>query len=211
MVLRNLKGLVHALANGDGRHDNDELRPAVVLVQFIHRLDVGVGLADTRFHLNRQIVATFQSLGRLQQIAALNLLKVLEDEIVRQFRYNRFVAPARERLAFQRLELPLFAGLVAPLVYQIGSREIRLPRKHIHHGLRRVRLKFLMLELKFHKAFTSCLYFSILTHFPFSSTIAASGTSHSMTKSFCGFNFLTSATNAVRIVSSNGRENSKLS
>ena len=36
-----------------GYHD-DELRPAVVLVELVHRLDIGIGLTCTRLHLDAQ-------------------------------------------------------------------------------------------------------------------------------------------------------------
>ena len=40
------------LADGDARDDDDELRPAIAPVQLEHRLDVAVGLAGPRFHLD---------------------------------------------------------------------------------------------------------------------------------------------------------------
>lgn len=77
MLLRHLKGLINALADGDARHDHDELAPTVMLVQLIHRLDVGIGLANARLHFNRQVVATFQLIRRLDLIGTLHLLQML--------------------------------------------------------------------------------------------------------------------------------------
>ena len=75
MILRHLKGLINTLADGNARHDHNELAPAVVLVQLIHGLDVGIGLADAGF--NRQIITTFQLVRRLELIGALYLLQML--------------------------------------------------------------------------------------------------------------------------------------
>ena len=74
MLLRYLKGLIDALADGNARHNHDELAPTVVLVQLIHGLDIGVSFSDTGFHLNCEIIAALQFLGRLDLIGALNLL-----------------------------------------------------------------------------------------------------------------------------------------
>ena len=74
MILRHLKGLINALADGNARHDHDEFAPAVVLVQLIHGLDVGIGLADAGFHFNRQIITTFQLIRRLDLVGTLHLL-----------------------------------------------------------------------------------------------------------------------------------------
>ena len=54
VILSDFKGLLHALANGDGRHHDDELRPAVSLVQLEHGLDVDIGLARAGLHLHVQ-------------------------------------------------------------------------------------------------------------------------------------------------------------
>ena len=77
MLLRHLKGLINTLADGNARHDHNELAPAVVLVQLIHGLDVGIGLADAGFHFNRQIITTFQLIRRLDLIGTLYLLQML--------------------------------------------------------------------------------------------------------------------------------------
>ena len=53
MVLHDLEGLVDALADRDAGDDDDELAPAVPPVQLIEGLDVGVGLAGSRLHLDR--------------------------------------------------------------------------------------------------------------------------------------------------------------
>ncbi len=57
MLLRGLERFIDALADGDGRHNDDELAPAVALVQLIHRFDIGIGLAGAGLHLDGKIDA----------------------------------------------------------------------------------------------------------------------------------------------------------
>ena len=45
MLGRDLERFVHAFTDGDAGDHDDELGPAVALVQLEHRLDVAVGLA----------------------------------------------------------------------------------------------------------------------------------------------------------------------
>ncbi len=52
---RDFQRLGYALADGNARHHYDELAPAVLFVQFEDCLDVAIGLASTRFHLDIKI------------------------------------------------------------------------------------------------------------------------------------------------------------
>ena len=45
MLLCHLKRFVHALPDGNAGNHDDEFRPTILLVQFIHGLDIGVSLA----------------------------------------------------------------------------------------------------------------------------------------------------------------------
>ena len=94
MLLRDLKGLVDALPYGDAGNHHDELAPPVVLVQFKHGFDIGIGLAHAGFHLNGQIVPPLQSGGGFNLISPLNLVQMFQDYRVAQLRYHRFIAPA---------------------------------------------------------------------------------------------------------------------
>ena len=52
-VLRgNLKGLLYALADCDGRNNYDKLAPTVTLVKLKHRFDINVGFTGTGFHFH---------------------------------------------------------------------------------------------------------------------------------------------------------------
>ena len=50
-----LQRLVDPLADGNARHHDDELAPAVALVQLEHAADVAVGLASAGFHLDVEV------------------------------------------------------------------------------------------------------------------------------------------------------------
>ena len=93
MLLRHLKGLIYPLADGNARHDHNKLTPTVVLVQFVHGLDVSIGFTDARFHFNGQIVSPFQLFRRLDLICPLHLLQMFQNNFIRKFRHNAFIAP----------------------------------------------------------------------------------------------------------------------
>ncbi len=144
MILRHLKGLINALADGDARHDHDELAPTVMLVQLIHRLDVGIGLADARLHFNRQVVASFQLFGRLDLIGTLHLLQMFQNQLVGKLRHNALIAPTGE------VRIVLQANLIVSItaVHHIGRCEVRLSGENVNNCFCCIRLKFLMFELQ---------------------------------------------------------------
>ncbi len=74
MVTSHLERLVHPFADSDARHHDDELPPAIVLIQLIHSLDIGVRLPHTGLHLDGQIETALQRLRQLQMIIVLHLL-----------------------------------------------------------------------------------------------------------------------------------------
>ena len=144
MLLRHLKGLIHALADGDTRHHDDELAPAVVLVQFVHGLDVSISFADARLHFDGQVVVSFQLFRRLDLICPLHLLQMFQNDFVGKFRHDTLVAPAG-KIFFVRNRLLIPSASV----HEISGREVWLPCKHVHDGFGGVCLEFLVLELKF--------------------------------------------------------------
>ena len=147
MLLRHLKGLINALADGNARHDHDEFAPTIVLVQFIHGLDVGIRFTNTCFHLNGQIVASFQLFGRLDLIGALHLLQMLQNQLVGKLRHNAFIPPAGKIV--HRCDCLLLTFFKAT-IHHIGGRKVRLSGKDVNNRFCRIRLKFLMFELEFH-------------------------------------------------------------
>ena len=71
MLLCHLEGLIYTFTNGDTRNNNDELAPAILLIQFIHCLNICVGLTNTRLHFNGQIEFSFQLMRRCNLIISL--------------------------------------------------------------------------------------------------------------------------------------------
>lgn len=94
MLLGHLEGFVHALPNGDTGHHHNELAPAIRPVQLIHGLDIGVGLANARFHLDGQVIPALQPRGRRDLILPLDLLDMVQDDPVAQLRHNPLISPA---------------------------------------------------------------------------------------------------------------------
>ena len=148
VVLRHLKRLVNALADGDRRHDHDELRPTVGLIQLVHGLDVGIGFSDAGLHLDGQVVFAFELLGRLDLPITLDLPDMLKYLSVGQFWHDLCVRPAREVIVLVHAEL-IGSG---SSIHHVGGREVWLPGKDIHDGFGGVSLKLLMLELQLHSA-----------------------------------------------------------
>ena len=92
-----LQRFVHTLTDGNARHHDDELAPAIAFVQLEHALDVAVGLAGAGFHLDievdraagflvahqrsrlRQVLPTLHRLNIFQQLSrAKRKLGILE-------------------------------------------------------------------------------------------------------------------------------------
>ena len=82
VLLGILERLVDALADGDGRHHDDELGPAIEAVELEHGLGIDVGLARARLHLHVEVYRGGASSKRRRlddAIAALHLVNVLEQ------------------------------------------------------------------------------------------------------------------------------------
>ena len=144
MLLGHLKGFVNTFSNGDAGYNHDELAPTVVLVQLVHGLDIGIGLADAGFHFNRQIITTFQLIRRLDLVGALHLLQMFQNQLIGKLRHNALVAPAGEVRFFLHADLIL---TVSP-IHQIGRCQVWLPGENVNNCFCRICLEFLMLELQ---------------------------------------------------------------
>ena len=147
MFLHNLERLIDTLANGDARYHHDKLGPAVGAVQLVHRLDVGIGLARTRFHFDGQVVMAFQFVGLRQKIRRLHCLQVRKHLGITQLGRQTLVAktghaPLRRHTAAKELG--------RPRIHQVARFQVGLPRENIANGLRGICLKLLVLELDFH-------------------------------------------------------------
>ena len=152
MLLGHLEGFINAFANGNAGHHNDELRPAVLLVELIHGFDVGIGFAYAGFHFDGQVVAALQLGRRRNLIAALDFLYMLQNQSIGKLRHDPGVGPAgKGRIVIQPAHEggAVFENTQA-LIHHIGRLAVGLAREHIHHCLRSIRLESLMLELQLH-------------------------------------------------------------
>lgn len=73
----------YPLPNSNARHDDNELAPAIALVQLEHRLDIAVGLTRAGFHLDIEIdpadLIAGKCCGKRQVLPSLYDLYVLQQ------------------------------------------------------------------------------------------------------------------------------------
>ena len=143
MLLRNLKGLIHALAYSDARDYDNELTPAIVLIELKHCLDVSISFTNAGFHLDCEIIFSLKFRRRRKLVGTLNLLDVFQNDTIVQFRNDLVVAPARKVLFI--CDALLIVARTA--IHHIGRSQIWLSGKHIADSFCCVRLKFLVFEL----------------------------------------------------------------
>lgn len=147
MLLCGLERFIDAFADGDGRHDDDKLAPAIALVQLVHRFDVGIGLARTGFHLDGEIDArTGQLVRGLETISALHRAQVIQQLPIRQLRHKQLIAKADLGIIGAHLH-----ARQIPKIAAIRHRAVRLATEHIADGIGGFGLKWLVLELQLHQ------------------------------------------------------------
>ena len=147
MLLCGLERFIDALADGDGRHDDDELAPAVTLVQLIHRFDVGIGFARAGFHFNREIDTRPGQLVRgFEPVSALHRAQIVQQLPICQIRHERLITEADLGIIGAYLHARQIAKIAA-----IRHRAVRLAAEHIADGIGGFRLKRLVLELQLHQ------------------------------------------------------------
>ena len=138
VLLHALKALEHTFTNGDAWHHHHKLGPAITCIQFIHGLDVCIGFARTRFHLDGErqahagqflkIVNWFQPLFGLYSTYVLANGFTGKDDV-----------PVAESLYMKESSF-------CPLVNDMVTLPIalRLSGENIHHTASRFRLEALM-------------------------------------------------------------------
>ena len=168
MLRRHLESLIHALADGDARHDDDKLAPAVTPVQLKNRLYVNVGLARPRLHLHIERAA---SEGRDKSVRqpyvplGLQCTDIVEKLFVRQ-KYLLVPEPCGVQLLLEIklirvvLRCPSSASPVSVLrrpqvAHILRAGAPRLSLKNADDSLHRVRLVLLNLKIKLHSPASS--------------------------------------------------------
>ena len=128
VLLHALKALQHSFAYGDAGDHHHELRPAVTLVQLIHGLYIGIGLARTRFHLDGErhahTLQVLQVIDRLQALFSLYGTHILADSFTGE--HDMLVAETSES------KKPLILALVNSVVTQPVT--LRLTRESVGYS-----------------------------------------------------------------------------
>ena len=109
MLARGLEALEDALADGDARHDDDELGNAVAAVQLVDGADVDVGLAGAGLHLDGEVSQTpvGEDVGRREAALLLHGVQIVEELAGC---HAELVAVANHELADRRLTLAAEIG-----------------------------------------------------------------------------------------------------
>ena len=162
MVNGDLEGLLHALANGDGRHDHDELAPAIALVQLEHGLDVDIRLARSGFHFHVQRTASQplrKGSGLINLVVLLHVADVFQQLFVGQlqhfvqiagivyFIHRNLIRRKQAYLLIHRREHRLYLAQIAAIGHAIG---IGLSFERPYNAVNGVGLVLLYLKSKFH-------------------------------------------------------------
>ena len=89
------KCLFDPLTDCNGRDNDNELTPAIFLIQLEHGLDINISLTCTGFHFNIKAAPSQilnERLGLLDIVLALELLDVEQELLVRQFYHFILIA-----------------------------------------------------------------------------------------------------------------------
>ena len=147
MILQHGEALGHTLPDGDAGHHDDELPPAILLIQLKHRLDIDIGLSRSGLHLDVEVQCAYsfhQALRRGDVTPVLDCTDLLQQGLLVQL--DTGVAIARLLLFIMNLLL-----LLASYISAIGSHPMRgLTGKDVHGVLHRLRLVLLDFKLEFH-------------------------------------------------------------
>ena len=142
VVLHCLETLEYTLADCHAWYDDDELAPSVELVEFIHGLDVGVGLAGTGLHLDCEVdTASLKLLNRFEALAHLDCADVVGDGTIVE--HQRGVAEALNVEETRR-----FAGIHDVL----GAVGVLLSEEGVGNAFGGFSLEPLMFEFQFHNS-----------------------------------------------------------
>ena len=144
MFLRRLERLVDALANGDARHDDDELRPPIRFIELVHGLDICVRLARSGLHLDGQVDTARKVFGVWQALAVLHIPKVLPQNSGREHRIELGV------LVAEGIHHGDFAVIDEAGIDGKAPNLILLAAEHVADGARGGFLERLAFEFEFH-------------------------------------------------------------
>ena len=161
VVCGDLKGFFHALTDRNRGNDHDELAPAVLLVQFEHRLDIDIGFARAGFHFNIK-AATPQVFDKgsreLDVVLTLQCLNVVQKLLVGKLYRFILIAGIVQRVDDFQLLIGHTDGHLIRLrfgfapVTDIADLIVEaLSLKDTHNSINRIGLVLLYFEIKLHQ------------------------------------------------------------
>ena len=145
-----LETLINTFTNSNTGHYDDELRPTVASVQFVHGFDVGVCLTGTGFHFDgKGQVFTLQMFDGFQALCHLNGAYIFAEAFPAQYQWS--VAKAFHFIESSVLAL-VHKEIAQPIAFELSL-------KYIRHALGRFCLKALVLIFNLHCVLLPYPYF----------------------------------------------------
>ena len=162
VVGSHFKGFFDTLTDSNARHNDNELTPAVTLVQFKHGLDIDIGFTRAGLHLNIKRAApdvTNELIRGLDIVLALYGTDVFKQLSVGQLDSFILIAGVTHNIIviiIEHGELHLLICLGLAQVTDICSPiVVRLPVKHTDNRIYGFGLILLYLKIKLHLRFSS--------------------------------------------------------
>ena len=146
MRFKHLETFCDAFADGDTRHDDNKLAPAITFVQFEHRLDIDISLAGAGFHFNVKVhkskilIQLFRLLDVIFQLELADIFKKIALGLYQFVVAVAFLVFEPERGRIDLADIATVQGLV----------NTGFAIEHAGNAFHRVGLVLLNLELEFH-------------------------------------------------------------
>ena len=146
-----VKRFLYTFTNSDTWHNNDELRPAIKLVQFKHCLDIDICFTSSCFHFNIQLATAqfiYQITGHPDIVFRLNLMNIVQQVLPAEHNISIFVACMIIKinsLNFMQFSIFFYIGLA--FIYNVfGKSLIRLTVENLNYILNGICLILLYFE-----------------------------------------------------------------
>ena len=163
VIYRNVEAFLHSLSDSNAWNHHDKLGPAILFVQFEHRLDIDVSLSRTGFHLHIELAGSeflTEFFILMDVVLGLNLSDVVKESHLIHGKAVVLIAQAIARIiviskniGLNEFDVMLPAvhhiqfSLIHP-VFQVGL--VGLPLEDVDDALHGIGLILLYLKLQFH-------------------------------------------------------------
>ena len=161
MFLRDFERFRNAFANGNARHHDDELRPAVARIELEHGLGIHVRFARACFHFHVKFHCAqimMQLLRKNHSVLSLHLLhvgkKLFGAQAQRRVTKARAIVRRNPVICLDSAHggLAVFIHVARAYVAHIRQRiDFRLSVEHLHHSISRTRLVIENGKFEFHR------------------------------------------------------------